>query len=379
MPAKNPFPTLSDIRETCAFVTAHARHVRLNRPALTDFAKTITSPPPHWLITNPHDLLSLPLPLLATVLLYFETIDYSFWPDPASPKCDPTIQKWTIPTPHGPLDGSAALLYLLVSKAKASISKTFISDADASTPKAKASATSQLSSQSAYVADPFNFAHFSDADFDHFFHPAGTLGRIPLLADRAATLRETSHTLRTRLNNNFYAAIKNLTSDEQLFHFLITTFPSFRDQRTYAPSVSKAIQKTAHTPPTLKNTSTIHFYKLAQLLTSDLLFVRRHLEHISVDTSNLPGCADYKIPQTLRALDLISYDKDLAKLVNSQQLLPENSPFEVEIRAATVSAIDFLHRLRPEFSPIQINDYLFLASRNLKKKQPYHLTRTTNY
>lgn len=328
-------PTLSDIRDTCLFVAQHSQHVYLNYDNLTTFAETITAPPEHWLITNPHNLLSLPLPLLVTILLYFEVIDYSFWPDPAQQKPQAPIttpefapQKWTIQTPTGPLDGSVALLYLLITNFQQNPS--------------------------------LDFATFSNADFYNFFHSISTLGEIPLLAERSATLRETSHILDAKLNNNFYSSIKNFTSDEQLFHFLITTFPSLRDQRTY----------TSHT---------IHFYKLAQLLTSDLLFVRSYLEHISVDTQNLPGCADYKIPQTLRTLNLISYDQELSAFVDTQQLLPENSPYEVEIRATTVAAINFLHQKLPQFSPIQINDYLFLAPRNLPKKQPYHLTRTTNY
>lgn len=364
------FPTLSDIRETCRFVTAHAKHAQLNSENLRNFAKTITTPPAHWLTTNPHDLLTLPLPLLSTILLYFEVIDYSFWPDPitsqtssptqaseptqisdsTSPQASnpQTPQKWTIKTPSGPLDGSVALLYLLIRHAK---------------------------------SHSLDFDKFSDADFYTFFHPSGALGEISLLSERIKTLRETSRLLRTKLNNNFYAAIQSLSSDEQLFHFLITTFPSFRDQRTYSPQdLQTAPDSSAATPDEGKPASrTIHFYKLAQLLTSDLLFVRRHLENIPVDTKNLPGCADYKIPQTLRALNLITYDAELSKLVDARRLIPENSPYEIEIRAATVSAIAFLHNELPAFSPIQINDYLFLASRSLKKKQPYHLTRSVNY
>lgn len=339
---RQTFPTLNDIRESCNFVTRHAQHVSLNPTALCDFAKTITTPPAHWLTTNPHQLLSLPLPLLTTILLFFEAIDYSFWPDPTLTSiessttklpCNTTTkstlltQKWTVPSPSGPLDGSLALLYLFVSAATTSLP---------------------------------DFSTFSDSDFHRFFHPAGTVGKIPLLSERSETLRETAAILRTRLNNNFYTSVQNFTTDEQLFYFLIRTFPSLRDQRTYR-----------HRP--------IHFYKLAQLLTSDLLFVRHHLEHAKVDTSHLPGCADYKIPQALRAIGLITYDDALSKLVDSRCLLPEGSPEEIEIRAATVSAIDFLHRELPHLTPIQINDYLFLASRNLSNQQPYHLTRNTNY
>lgn len=350
-------PCLTNILTTCNFVTAHARHVHLNRKNLAAFAGTLTSPPEHWLTTNPHNLLSLPLPLLTTILLYFEVIDYSFWPSP-------THKKWTVLTSHGPLDGSIALIYLLIIN---------------------------------FQQNPaLDFSTFSDADFYNFFQPIAsnhsisrastispnrpapsTSAKIPLLANRAQTLRETSRILRKQLNNDFYAAIKNFTTDEQLFHFLITTFPSFRDQRIYIPTpptrTAKRPSRSTATP------ATIHFYKLAQLLTSDLLFVRHHLENIPVDTKNLPGCADYKIPQTLRALNLVSYDEKLTSLVDTQRLIPKNSPYEVELRAATISAIDVLHQLRPEFSPIQINDYLFLASRNLKKKPPYHLTRNTNY
>lgn len=368
MPTENTLPALSDICETCAFVTSHAQHVHFNHQNLRNFARSITTSPDHWLIANPHNLLALPLPLLATILLYFEVIDYSFWPTPPNSSSNNSSvrvatnplrtatnppQKWTIETPSGPLDGSIALLYLLIQN---------------------------------FQQNPnLDFSTFTDADFYHFFHPSSTISEIPLLAARAATLRETARILRDEFNNDFYAVVKTFTTDEQLFHFLITTFPSFRDQRTYTPNATSTAPTTTSTitKDTPANTTpqprTIHFYKLAQLLTSDLLFVRHHLEHAPVDTSSLPGCADYKIPQTLRALDLISYDNELSKIIDSQQLIPANSPYEVEIRAATVSTIDFLHGELPQFSPIQINDFLFLASRDLKRKQPHHLTRNTNY
>ena len=57
------------------------------------------------------------------------------------------------------------------------------------------------------------------------------------------------------MNGNFYKSIYKLTTDEDLFDFIITNFENFKDERTYKGK-------------------TIYFYKLAQLLTSDILHIR---------------------------------------------------------------------------------------------------------
>lgn len=86
----------------------------------------------------------------------------------------------------------------------------------------------------------------------------------------------------------------------------------------------------------------IHIYKLAQLLTSDILHIREILENIKVDYSNLIGCADYKIPQTLRALGITEYNEELSNVIDTKQQINISSKYEVEIRASQIVVLDYI-------------------------------------
>ena len=96
---------------------------------------------------------------------------------------------------------------------------------------------------------------------------------------------------------------------------IVNSFKTFKDERTY-------------------NGKTIYFYKLAQLLTSDILHIREYLENVKVDYSNLIGCADYKIPQTLRALGIIEYDYELSNIIDARHELEIYSKYKLRLEQA---------------------------------------------
>ena len=92
------------------------------------------------------------------------------------------------------------------------------------------------------------------------------------------------------------------------------------------------------------------------------------------------GCADYKIPQTLRALGIIEFNCLLSKIVDNKQLIDENSIYEVEIRANMIEVISYINSKLKNTCSIDINDYLFLASKSVKDiVKPYHLCKNKNY
>ena len=138
---------------------------------------------------------------------------------------------------------------------------------------------------------------------------------IPLLEDRYNTLVNISNVVNDKMNGNFYEYIKEYTNDTDLFNLIIDNFSSFIDEREY-------------------NGKKIYFYKLAQLLTSDVLHMRMLLENVQIDVSNLVGCADYKIPQTMRAIGILEYSNDLSKTIDSRLEIELSSSYEVEIRAS---------------------------------------------
>ena len=153
-----------------------------------------------------------------------------------------------------------------------------------------------------------------------------------------------------------------MNCDTDLFEFVISNFPTFKDERNYDEKI-------------------IYFYKLAQLLTSDILHLRKELENITVDYSYLVGCSDYKIPQVLRGLGILEYNEELADIVDNQCEILENSKYEVEIRASMIVAINMINKkISGKISSIDINDMIWVMGQDKTRKlKPYNLTRTLNY
>lgn len=244
---------LDRILESCEYVMYNSEHVKINYNKLDLFIEKIDCKElKHWLIDNPYDLLELGISNIVNFLLIFESIDYSFWGQP----------RWTVDTDLGNKDGSDALLYVLLKYVK----------------KTKS----------------VNFSNMSLKEFKEVLK--GNV-EIPLLKDRYDTLIEVSNIVNNKMDGDFYEYTKEVTVDTELFQIIIDNFPSFRDEREYEGK-------------------TIYFYKLAQLLTSDILHLRELLEGVTVDYSHLLGCADYRIPQTMRALGIIEYDEKLSKTID---------------------------------------------------------------
>ena len=233
--------------------------------------------------------------------------------------------KWEIQTEKGKQDGSMALLYAMLK----------------------------------YIKENKNFDNITKEKFGEYLK--GNI-EIPLFEERYNILKKINNVVKEKMNGSFYKAIYNLKTDEELFDFIINNFKDFEDIRTY-------------------NGKTIYFYKLAQLLTSDILHMREKKEDIKVDYSHLVGCSDYKIPQVLRALNLVSYNEELANLVDNKIEIKPNSEYEVEIRATVVYVINKIRELLGnKINAIDLNDYIWLMSKNKDlPKKPYHLTRNTNY
>lgn len=233
--------------------------------------------------------------------------------------------KWTIETENGKKDGSDALMYQMIKYAK---------------------------------EKGTDFSKITLTDIKNLLK--GNT-EIPLIEERYNTVKEISEIENKKMNGSFYNYTKDITEDKELFELIIKNFNSFKDERTYKDKK-------------------IYFYKLALLLTSDILHVREYKENIKVNYSNLTGCSDYKIPQTMRALGLIEYDEELKNIVDNKKEMKINSEYEVEIRASQVYTIYYIKEKLKNTNMIDINDYFFTCSKNVKEKaKSYHLCRCTNY
>ena len=95
--------------------------------------------------------------------------------------------------------------------------------------------------------------------------------------------------------------------------------------------------------------------------------------------------ADYRVPQILRNLGVMVYTCELCKLIDSYILIESGSEYEVEIRAATVVAVEKLHQILVEkgftdLKVIEIDWLLWQKGETVKDNiEPHHRTLTIFY
>ena len=310
---------LEEILNTATNVVKKNKHVKIKEEEITKLINNWNcEESTHWLSKNPLGLLDNSVEDIVNFLLILGSIVYSFLGSP----------KWTITTEENEkIDGSFALIYVLL----------------------------KLQKEKGHL-------DFTKITYAEFKQALDGNTEIPLIKERYFTVYEISKIVNEKMKGNFYKYTINKTNDIELFNLIVDNFPSFKDIRTYEGK-------------------TIYFYKLAQLVVSDILHIRKLKENIDVDYSHLVGCADYKIPQVLRELNILVYSEELAKIIDSKTEIEENSIYEVEIRASMIVVIDKIKKaLKNKMWAMDINDMIWSLSQNeVKNAKPYHHTRTTSY
>jgi hypothetical protein len=98
----------------------------------------------------------------------------------------------------------------------------------------------------------------------------------------------------------------------------------------------------------------------------------------------LTAFADYKLPQLLRYQGVMVYAPELAAQVDAYQEIAAGSAPEVEIRAATIWAVELIRRALAERNLIRSAselDYRLWSESQAPTPdmRPYHRTRTIYY
>ncbi|MBQ2873219.1 MAG: hypothetical protein IJE89_04410 [Bacilli bacterium] len=313
---------LNKVLETSRFVVSKAKHVMINYDKANKLIdELLRFDNVHYLTKVPYGVYDMSTKNIVNFLLIYDSIDFSFWGNP----------KWTINTNGKDLDGGIALLHCIFN---------LFQDRD--------------SIEVYQQLENMTFEEFKDI-------LKGNID-IPLLEERYSIVTGIAEIVNKKMNGSFYDHIKDMNTDQEIFNTILTNFSSFDDTRTYGGE-------------------TIYFYKLAQLLTSDILHVIEIKEQIYVDYSNLLGCADYKIPQVMQGFGILEYDKELSSLLDTKTEIEENSEYEVEIRASMIVVINYIwEQINKSIDRIDINDFIWSKGQDKTKKyKPYHLTRTTSY
>jgi hypothetical protein len=215
--------------------------------------------------------------------------------------------------------------------------------------------------------DAAYLAELSEADLRQIFRPAPGMPEIPLFAERLANAREVGRMLVAKYDGQFARAVEAAGGNAvALARRIIQDFSSFQDISVY-------------------DGAPVLFYKRAQICVADIhgSFGGEGWGKLD-DLGHLTIFADYKLPQVLRQEGVLVYGADLAARVDRQELLPPDSPDEVEIRAATIWAGELLCRaLRAhgiQAQALEIDHYLWtLGQTPSPNERPYHRTRTIYY
>lgn len=191
----------------------------------------------------------------------------------------------------------------------------------------------------------------------------GGEGELLLMEERAASLREAGRVLLAEYGGSFKNVVDAAGGSVQaLVEILVRDFPSFRDAAFYRGRE-------------------IFFLKRAQLLAADLFSAFRGEGYGRFhDTESLTAFADYKLPQVLREMGVLVYSEDLAEKVDNLEELAPGAGKEVEIRAATVIAVEKMRESLPGASAMELDHRLWRAGQEKEfLKRPYHRTRTIFY
>ncbi|KAI1787745.1 hypothetical protein LXA43DRAFT_684974 [Ganoderma leucocontextum] len=203
------------------------------------------------------------------------------------------------------------------------------------------------------LTDPAFFASETrcpDALIEHVFRPASrSIEVIPLLRQRLAVLRKVGSILCQDFGGSFHGfiqAFRRRYSDRgtalQLVKMVADTFPPFRDEH-------------------MLYGRRVYIWKRAQILVAETwaaFYPKDPSEPHPVFPAGpaiheLTMFADYRVPQILHHLRMLTYPPALAELLEARTPLASGSREEVSIRAASIVAVE---RVRHAIAQLMVDE-----------------------
>jgi hypothetical protein len=180
----------------------------------------------------------------------------------------------------------------------------------------------------------------------------GLIGELPMLEERAEALRQLGA-------HGFDGLVRDTAADTA--RTLADRLPSYRDVSRYDGFPVPLLKRAQIIPADLHGAGAARF----------------------PDLDTLTCFPDYKLPQVLRHFGAFEYSAELARRVDGWEELVPGEPAEVEIRAATVVAVERLRdalaeRGRPLMA-MEVDWLLWDLSQGLYPVRPYHRARTVFY
>ncbi|KAI8910364.1 hypothetical protein EDD86DRAFT_189858 [Gorgonomyces haynaldii] len=235
------------------------------------------------------------------------------------------------------------------------------------------------------IDDPQYYSEMSEQDFDKIFATASPEHEeIPMRSKRIQMLHTAGKILVRDWNSSFTNVVTKANgSAKQLMHLVLQSFGELFDD-----SLEYQGEK-------------LQFQKRLQILVADLwgCFQGTDYGYFS-DIDSITMFADYRVPQALLAIGLISYSPELEQRLkedelyhstigepneNQKHMIPRGHQFEIEIRSASIYSVDLLVKemcKKKKVNAIMADFYLW----DLAKEQntsmshlPIHLTRSIYY
>lgn len=316
-----------DILETTQFVMGKSKAVHINTSKIPEFVKSLSDKTmPHWLHDSPISFSHLNDKEFLNFLLVLHSVSFCYWGD----------TKWTVEhrgvSYHGAW-GMIATLMRAIDEGKPILDSEYLSKIN---------------------LDDYSEILRGNVD-------------IPLIKERWKITREVANALLADFDGNFANLIDHADNDApRLLKLIINLCPSFEDLSPY-------------------NGKIIYFYKRAQLLVGDTSqhFIDRGGNNFN-NIDRLTASADYKLPQVLQRIGILSYSNDLQEKILSKTCITHNSPEEVEIRANTIMAIEMIKQELKihgkNISSGTISNHVWLMGKDRSINiLPHHRTITTAY
>lgn len=313
-------------------VVRAARFVRLNGAALAMLAQRWASAP--WQDQAGLDALHFAdgTERTANWVLLLDALNFCFWGESGH-------ARWRVEWHGQTLDGYAAL----------------------------AAALSRAIEEGRPLWDAAYLADLTSSELQEILRPVSGSPEIPLFEERLFNAREVGRVLLTRYGGRFASACEAAGgSAVSLALLLASEFSSFADIAEWRGT-------------------RVPFLKRAQICVADLNAAFHGQQWGAFDDlSALTAFADYKLPQLLRSQNVLVYAPDLATRIDAYEPIAAGSEEEIEIRAATIWAVELLRRAleRQGISrPASAIDYRLWAESQAHTagERPYHRTRTIYY
>lgn len=318
---------MNNILETTKFVIENSESVKIDRARIVDFAESFEhGTVHHWLSQAPFNFSHFSDNDKLHFLFVFNALSFCYWGEP----------KWTIDHEGKSYDGAWGMIIALGRAIKEGYN----------------------------ILDFQYCANLSANDFGHILRANV---EIPLFTERLKIINEIGKIVQEKYDGQLANLIIEANKDSQtLLDLIVTNFPGFKDEAIYKEQ-------------------RVLFNKRAQLLSSDIyqIFKGQGFGDLK-NIDSITACADYKLPQILRKLGIFIYSNDLANKIDQKIELTHNSNEEIEIRANTIWAIEYIKQIvvkrSPKIMSSEINDHLWLATQEkFSDDKPYHRARTTAY